>query len=464
MATINRENIGTLNDRITVTVKEEDYNPAFQKTLKEYSKNANIPGFRKGKVPAGLIKKMYGAELFPQEVLKAVESGLNDYLKEEKLDLFGQPMLQDNESAPKVDVNQPGDYSFNFEVGLKPELDLDKLEKSLKFTRYKVKPDDKEIDEEIEKLQQRGATFEELEEVKEGENVVSLSFQLADKAGNPAEEGEAEKREEKFRLDYFAPSLQEELKGKKKGDTLTVQLKDAFEEKELNWVLEDWKADKESTPENHYLLTVTKVEKAIPRELEASFFQEVYPNSGIATEADFRKKITEDFQAQWDRQAKHLLEHKIFEQLVNDTPMELPVDFLKKQLKTEGGKLKSEEEVDQQYPEFEKQTKWGIITSGIINKEKMEASPEEVKDFLRQQILGYFQMPAVTEENQAMVEELTGRLMQEEGRVDEAYRTILTNKLFDWLVEKADITDQEISTEEFIKITEEHNHEHHEHG
>lgn len=464
MATINRENIGTLNDRITVTVTEDDYNPGFQETLKQYSKNANIPGFRKGKVPAGLIKKMYGAELFPQEVLKAVENGLNDYLKEQQLDLFGQPMLQEKEAAPEVDMNQPGDYAFDFEIGLRPELDLDTLEKNLNFTRYKVQPGEKEIDEEIENLQQRGATFEELEEIKEAENIVNLSFQLADKDGNPLEEAEAEKREEKFRLDYFSPALQEQLKGKKKGDTLPVKLKDAFEEKELEWVLGDWKADKETAPEKDYLLTLTKVEKAIPRELDASFFQEVYPNSGITTEEDFRKRITEDFQAQWDRQAKHLLEHKIFEQLVNDTPMDLPVAFLKKQLKTEGGKLKTDEEVDKQYPEFEKQTKWGIITSAIINKAQLEASPEEVKDSIRQQILGYFQMPAVTEENQAMVEELTNRLMQEEKRVDEAYRTILTNKLFDWLTEKAEITDQEISTEEFIKLTQEHNHEHHEHG
>lgn len=460
MATINRENIGTLNDRITVTVKEEDYNPGFQKALKQYSKDANIPGFRKGKIPASLIKKMYGAGLFPQEVLKSVEDGLNDYLKKEELDLFGQPLLQEDENTPNVDMNTPGDYSFDFEVGLRPELELNTIEEKLEFTRYEVKPEDKEIEEEIKQLQERAATFEELEQVDKDEDIVSVSFHLTDKEGNVQDE---EAHEDKYRLDYFAPKLQKEFKGKKKDDSAILQLKEAFEEKELNWIIKDWKADTESTPENYYLITITKIEKAIPHELDESFFEKIYPAGDITTEEDFKKKISEDYQAQWRNQAKHLLEHEIFQKLVNETPIELPANFLKKQLQRENGKLKTDEEVEKEYPEFEKQTKWGVITSQIINKEKLEASPEEMKDHFRQQVLGYFQMAAVTEENEKMVDELTNRLMQEDGRIDEAYRTILTNKLFDWLIEKSKINEKEINSEDFVKLQQEHQKQHHEH-
>ncbi len=463
MATINRENIGTLNDRLTVTVKKEDYNPGFEKQLKQYSKNANIPGFRKGKVPSGLIKKMYGGELFPQEVLKSVEEGLNDYLKKEKLDLFGQPILNPDESAPQVDMNNPQDYSFDFEIGLKPELELKEIEDQLAFTRYKVKPEEKDINEQIEQIQQRAAKHEEIEKAEKEDDLLTLTFDLADEEGKEIGEEKEDDHEDSFRLDYFSKKFQNRLTSKKAGDSFSVQLKDVFKKKELEWIVEDWNLEKETADENHYVVTVQKIEKTIPRELEESFFQEVYPGSEIKTEEDFRKKLTEDFQAQWDHQAKHLLEHEIFEKLVNETKIELPVDFLKKQLQREDNKLKSDEEVEKEYPEFEKQTKWGLITSQIINKEDLDAQPDEVKDFLRQQIMGYFQMPEVTDENQQMINELTERLMQEEGRIDEAYRTIVTNKLFDWLIEKAKLEDKDISQEEFIKLNEEHNHQHHGH-
>lgn len=463
MATINRENIGVLNDRITVTVKEEDYNPGFQKMLKQYSKDATLPGFRKGKVPASLIKKMYGKSLFPQEVLKSVESGLNDYLKTEKLELFGQPILQENGNEPRVDMNRPDDYSFNFEVGIKPELALDDIEQKLHFVRYKVKPEEKDIDEEVKQLQLRAATFEDLEEVRDQEDdILTVTFQASDEKGDVSEE--AETHEDKYRFSYFSAAMREQLKGKKKEDTLVIQLKDAFEAKELDWVINDWKLDKEKAPEDYYRVTLLKIEKTIPRELKEDFFQEVFPGNDITTEEDFRKKIAEQYQAQYDHQAKHLLEHEIFDKLVNEMEIELPVDFLKKQLKTEGGKPKTDEEVEKQYPEFEKQTRWGLITSEIINKANLEVTPDEVKAHLQRQILGYFQLSEVNEENEGMVSELTNRLMQEEGRVDEAYRTILTDKLFDWLIEKADIEEKEVNTEEFTKLQQEHNHEHHEHG
>ncbi len=463
MATINRENIGVLNDRITVTVKEEDYNPGFQKMLKQYSKDANIPGFRKGKVPASLIKKMYGKSLFPQEVLKSVENGLKDYLETEKLDLFGQPILEENEKAPRVDMNKPEDYSFDFEVGLKPAVEVENLEKELHFTRYKVKPEDKEIEDQVKQLQLNAATFEELEEISDREDdIVTVTFELSDQEDNSVE-GE-EKHEEKYRFSYFSPAFREQLKGKKKEDTLTIQLKDVFEDKELNWVIEDWKLEKENAPDTYYLATINKIEKPIPSELNAEFFEKVFPKSDITTAEDFRKKIAEQYQIQYEHQTRHLLEHEIFGKLVEDTEIELPIAFLKKQLKTENGKLKTDEEVEEQYPEFEKQTKWGLITSAIINKEGLDASEEEIKDQIRQQVLGYFQMTETSEENEGMINQLTDSLMQKEGQIEEAYRTILTNKLFDWLIEKSTIEEKEISAEELRKIQEEHNHAHHEHG
>src|SRR5690349_15239096 len=151
MATISRENIGPLNDKITVKVNREDYLSSFEKTLKSYSKSANIPGFRKGMVPASIIKKMHGQAVFTDEVLRTVERELTKYMTDEKLDIFAQPLPLAENDARNLDVNNPAEYSFGFEVGLKPDFKVaDLSQEKVKF--FKVNVTDDMINDHIERL------------------------------------------------------------------------------------------------------------------------------------------------------------------------------------------------------------------------------------------------------------------------------------------------------------------------
>src|SRR5215831_18571493 len=136
MAIVTKENIGLLNDKLTLSLSKTDYLPSFEKALKDYSKKANIPGFRKGMVPAGLIKKMYGPSLFTDEVLRSVDRELISYLQNDKLDIFAQPLPLETDFR-QLDVNNPADYTFHFEVGMKPEFQLPELSKA-NITEYKV--------------------------------------------------------------------------------------------------------------------------------------------------------------------------------------------------------------------------------------------------------------------------------------------------------------------------------------
>ena len=124
MATVTRENIGLLNEKIVVKVAKDDYLPSFEKAIKNYSKQANIPGFRKGMVPAGMMKKMYGTSVFADEVLKSVEKGLSDYMVNEKLEIFAQPLPLPENDASQLNMSNPAEYAFAFEVGLKPAFTL----------------------------------------------------------------------------------------------------------------------------------------------------------------------------------------------------------------------------------------------------------------------------------------------------------------------------------------------------
>src|SRR6187551_179793 len=154
MASVARENIGVLNDKITIKVSKDDYFPTFEKKLKEYSKTVNMPGFRKGMVPAGMIKKMYGPSIYTDEVLKTVEKQLYTYLDTEKPDIFAQPLALDADIR-KLDLNSPADYEFGFEIGLKPSFEIAPLDKA-DVTFYKVQVTEEMIQEEVDRMRVKG--------------------------------------------------------------------------------------------------------------------------------------------------------------------------------------------------------------------------------------------------------------------------------------------------------------------
>ncbi|HVX48662.1 MAG TPA: trigger factor family protein, partial [Chitinophagaceae bacterium] len=182
MATVTRENIAPLNDKLTVTVSKTDYLPAFEQSLKKYAKNANIPGFRKGMVPASLVKKMYGQGVFTDEILRTVEKELTGYIDAEKIDLFAQPLPLEND-ARALDMNNPGDYAFAFEIGLKPEINIDIA--GIKVTRYKIEVTEDMINDEVNRLQIRYGKMTDPETVTCDDNVLNVQLTECDAEGNP---------------------------------------------------------------------------------------------------------------------------------------------------------------------------------------------------------------------------------------------------------------------------------------
>lgn len=455
MATIQRENIGLLNDRIRVKVNKEDYFPAFEKELKVLSKQANIQGFRKGMVPVGLIKKMHGQSVFTREVIKSVENELNTFLQKEKLDLFGDPIPEENEKV-SIDMNNPDEYQFDFEIGIKPEVDLASLGNNLQVTQYKIKADDKEVDEEVERLRKKAGERKEKEAVAEDEDILKLKFLPTDAEGNPVDGGE--EKEEQILASYFSPDTRTELQGKKKGDSLTIQLSKAFEKKELDWMLKDWKLEADAA-DRYYKLTIESVEEIIPRELNEDFFKEVYPGAELKNEDDFRARIRQDSEAYWERESRNRLDHDIFESLVHETPIELPEGFLKRWMKLDGEKPKSDEDVAQAYPQFEHEMRWSLISGKIIRDNELDVTPEELQQNFRERLMSYFGFSEEAGQNEK-IDEFVANMMKNQKTVEETYRNLLTTKLFDWLHDKATLETKEVTSEEFIHLPHNHHHEH----
>ena len=458
MATITRESIGLLNDKLTLKLEKKDYLPAFEKALKEYSKKANIPGFRKGMVPAGLIKKMYGASVYTDEVLRTVDNELINFLETEKLDIFAQPLPMESDFR-QLDMNNPIDYSFDFEVGLKPEFNLADLKK-IKATRYKVSITEEMIDNEVTRLQNRYGNMKDCETATTEENVLNVNFVETDAAGNEIEGGA--KKDNSLLLKYFSESFRKNLLDKKAGDTVTLQLKSAFDEKEREWVMDDLGLDKTNAAdaEKYFKLTITKVGLLEKREMNEEFFNQLHPGAEIKTEAEFRNKIKEEIQAYWDGQARNQLQHQTYHELLDHTTIEFPQSFLKKWVKTQGEKPKTEEEVETEFPTFLNQLKWTLITDKIVSENGIQVQPDEIKGFAKQQLMGYMG-GTINDEEQPWIKDYVEKMMKDRKFVEDSYNRIQTQKVFEWAEGQVNATEKPIAMDEFSKMVEEHQHQHH---
>lgn len=465
MATVTKENIGLLHEKLTVKLEKQDYLPPFEKALKDYSKKANIPGFRKGMVPSGLIKKMYGPSLFTDEVLRSVDRELISYLQNDKLDIFAQPLPLETDIR-QLDVNNPDDYTFHFEVGMKPHFELPDLEKA-PITEYKVTVTDEMINNEIARLQNRYGNMKDEENVTNDENVLNVIFSEVDENG--AEAGGIQK-ENSLLLKYFKEDFRSNLMGKVTNDYVIVQLDKAFDEKELDFILGDLGLDKNdpAAAQKHFRIQITKIGLLEKRELNEEFFNQLYPTQEVKTEADFRIKIKEEIEAYWKSQARNQIHDQIFHYLSDNADIKFPEGFLKKWLKTQdtsstgSAEEKSDEQVEKEFPSFLNQLKWTLISDKIVKDNNVEVQPDELRSFAKQQLFGYMGGNLGPDaEQQPWVNDYIEKMMKDRKYVEDAYNRIQSQKIFDWSATKVKPSEKEISAEDFTKMVEEHQHHHH---
>jgi len=453
MATVVRENIGLLHDKLIVKVSKDDYYPAFDKKLKEYSKTANIPGFRKGMVPAGMIKKMYGSSIFTDEILKSVEKELYTYLNNEKPEIFGQP-LPLNSDLRNMDINNPVDYEFGFEMGLKPEYSLPDLAKA-KVTLHKVKATDAMVDEEINRMQIKGGKMTEPETVDNEENVLNILFKESDKDGNAVEDGAT--KENSVILKYFTASTQKKFMSKKVGETVNIQLSKAFDEDKLAMILQDlgFEKDDKEAAKKYFNLEIVKIGLVEKRELNEEFFKEIYPNKEIKTEEELRAAIKEEIENYWGGQSRNQLQDQLYHYLIDETKMEFPAEFLKRWLQTGGEKAKTADEVEAEFPAFNNQLKWTLISDKLIKENKLEVGNEELREYMKMEIMRYFGTMNLGEDT-SWIESYIDRMMKDEKQVDSSYRRLITDKLFNWIEGQVKAKEKEVTAEELTAMQHHH--------
>lgn len=461
MATVTRENIGLLNDKITVKVAKEDYLPSFEKALKNYSKQANIPGFRKGMVPSGLIRKMHGQSVFVDEVLRTVEKQLTDFMTREKLEIFAQPLpLPENDSS-QLDVNTPNEYAFAFEVGLKPEFAVADLA-SASLPYHKIIVDDAMIEEEITRLQLRHGNMTEPELVTGEDNVLNVQFIETDANGQEIPGGVS--KDNSLLVKYFSDKFRPTLIGKKNNDMVNLQLNNAFDAKEREWVLGDLGFSKDDTTagDRYFNMVITKVGLVEKAPLAEEFFKTVFPGKEIADEAAFREAIKEDIQSQLDVQSRNQLSDTIYHFLLDKTSISFPDTFLKRWIQNGGEQAKSPEDAEKEYPSFSNSLKWTLIVDQLVKDHNIEVKPEDLREFAKAQLFSYMGNMNMGELNieQPWVNDYVERMMKDRKFVEDSYHRIQTEKIFGLAESLVKKDEKLITLEDFQKMQAAHHHHH----
>ncbi len=455
MATVVRENTGLLTDKLTVKINKEDYLPAFEKKVKEYSKTANIPGFRKGMVPAGMIKKMYGPGIFSDEVLRTVERELHTWLNTEKPEIFAQPLPLTNDIGG-LDMNKPEDVSFDFEIGLKPVFEIPDLAKA-PLTKHVVEVTDAMLDEEISRMQIKGGNMTEPEVIENEENVLNILFTETDAAGAPKETGAV--KENSVILKYFTPAVQQKLMGMKVGDSIIEQLNVAFEGEKLHALGHDLGIDAHSTEamSSYFKMEIVKIGLVEKRELDEAFFAEIFPGKEYKTLDEVKAALKTEMIAYWDAQSSNQLHDQLYHYLLEETKMEFPESFLKRWLQTGGEEAKTAEQAEAEFPSFSSQLKWTLISDRLITENKLEVGAEELRDSMKGEVMRYFGQMNM-DGDLSWLDSYLDRMMKDEKQIEATYRRLITSKVFDFAAAQTNPAEKKVTADELVGM--QHHHEH----
>ncbi|PTM06224.1 MAG: trigger factor [Bacteroidetes bacterium] len=431
-----------LNAILTVSIKEEDYREVVDKTLSDYRKKANIPGFRPGKVPAGLVKKQFGKAILIEEVNKILQQSVFDHIKKEELNILGSPLPVEQDD---IDWDSQGDFDFNYELGLSPSFELN-ISARTKIPFLKVVADEAMVNRYITDYARRFGTMSYPQTIEVDAILKGDFVELADDSS--AKEGGITVSTT-LALDAFADTTQKELTGKAVGDTAEFTKESFKDDFRLAGVL---KVDEEVLAESSYKFsfTLTELSKIVPAELNQELFDKIFGEGVVKSEEEFKARIKEDAEKVFvgDSDRKFLMDVK--ENLLEKTKFDLPETFLKKWMRTSGEKPLTEEEVEEQFPNMKEDMRWQIMQNRIISENKIEVNHQELVEFTKQLVLQqmaqYGQMPEGVDLDQIAHNVLGNR--EEAERIGDQ---LFERKLLEYFKSSFKIEEKELTYDEFVK-------------
>ena len=420
---------------INVEVEKKDYETKVNDILKRYTKTAKIPGFRKGHIPMGLVRKQYGSAVKVDEINKLLDSELKKYIQEEKLDILGGPIPSYETIDWDLDT-----INFDFEIGYTPEIKLNFKPKK-PIIRYEVKADKKSVENQIKNIQdQYGKLISRLKIEKDFEITANFNSE-SDEINNSS----------MFKTDSLKPTFLKKIIGLKVGDSISEKTSKIFKEDyELSRNL---KIDLNKAKEINSLveLKIQEINKREPADLDQELFDKVYGKNSIKSVTELKDKLSDDFVKQFQNQIDQKLMNDSIEYLIDSTKIKLPSEFLVKWMQLSSEKKISQNEAQTEYEKSEKGMKYQLIESKIIIENKLQVNFEDLKSFtselIKNQMLQYGQ--PIPEEKE--LDGIVARVMSNKDEIKRLTEQLTSNRILEFFKENFNYKLKKVSYDEYVK-------------
>lgn len=458
-------NDNKLSATVTVTLTPEDYKPAVEAELKKVQRQATVSGFRPGKAPMGLVKKNHGRSVLVDEVNRLASDKLFGYLRDEKIDFLGQPLMS-QEAESKINFEVEEDFVFAFDLGLAPDFKVNLSNEDV-VTKYKVIITDEMLAEEVANVRKRFAEVSDVEKADEKDVIYGEVTELDDKG--EAFEGGVTNQAVSLTADLVkSADLQKQLIGIEKGAEITVDIFALFNDNET--VLSNTlNIPKEGVNDlnKEFKLKVTEIKHYVDAEVNQELFDKIFGKDAITTEEEFHQKIKESIAGYYDNESNNHVEHEVSHIISDKHDFELPDAFLKRWLVDTQPDTYKAEGIDEKYEQEKPGIRYSLVRERLQNEHKLEVKPEDIESASLGYTHNLFAQYGMNNPDQATVQAFSQeQLNKEEYRNKMA--DIAMNRVIIQLVKNEIVTieEKEVSVQEFYDIISAHNKEHHaqEHG
>lgn len=434
---ISRKDKNPLNSLITIDIERNDFEEKVNKVLSDYRKKANIPGFRKGHVPMGMIKKQYETAVTADEVNKLLQENLDHYIKEEKLNLLGNPLPVIQED---LDWKAPK-FSFDFELGLSPEFEINLTEKN-KVTHYQITPPDSMIDDQVKNYRKQYGKLIAQKNLKG-------DFEITASIKNEAAEIET--------VNTFDLS---EIKGKANlaafrkstvGDMVKLKYKSLFKDEPTATRILSVSVDKLKEIEGEISFEIKEINERVLAEMNQEFFDKIYGPNRVKSEQEMRIKIIEGIEKQFEQQSDQKLLNDVTEYLVAKTNFDLPTEFLKKWMQNSGEKPLTAEAADEEYVRSEKGIRYQLIEGKIISDHDLQIKFEELKTFAKEMISMQMQQYGQARLPDEELEGIVARVISNQDEASKLSEQLMSKKLLEFYKSNLLLKKKKLTFDAFVK-------------
>ena len=450
---ISFENPDKINGLLTIVVEEEDYKNDVEKTLKDYRKKANVPGFRPGQAPMGMIKRQFGPSVKMEAVNKIIGQQIYKYVQDNKIQMLGEPLTSEKQ-AP-VDIEKDGPYTFMFDIAVAPEMKVSLTGRD-KVDYYKIVVDDKTIDQQVDMLASRSGSYEKAENY-EGNDMLKGDLRELDENGN-TKEGGITVESAVLMPSYIKVDDQKKLfDGAKLGDIITFNPRKAYPDNDTE-VSQLLKIERDAVKdmESEFSYQITEIQRFKKHEVNEELFKQVFgEDTDVKDEAAFRAKIAEGLQEQLvnDSDYKFILDvREHCEKKVGE--LTYP-DALLKRIMLANNKDKGEEFVEKNYEQSIKELTWHLIKEQLIKAQDIKVNDEDIKETAKEAARAQFAQYGMTNIPEEYIENYANEILKKGDSVDALVDRSIDRKLAAALKGAVKLNEKEISVEDFNKMMQE---------